>query len=357
MKKNIFSSLKYRIAITVFILEAIMLTFVLWSTFSFIEVQAKDDLSNRHEIIFELIEQISINSIFTEEYDDLQQYIEKISNDPEIINIAILNVDNIVIAHSDFQSVGSESTKKVSSGNRYWIKNRLSNLGAIEIEFSLEHIEKQLLKAKKLGISIAVVGMIVIAISGLIFGFLLTHKLDSLTKIIHKFKESGEYINVEVTGSDEIAILGNAFNHMSNKINSYISEIKADKYMLEVRVTERTKELDDTYGHDVGDAALVTIANVLTQNIRQTDVVGRWGGEEFMVVCPETLIEGALNLGEKLRSIIEKTNFHTIGNITCSFGVAEIYANETVKDIIKRADVALYTAKEKGRNCVVKASI
>ena len=120
---------------------------------------------------------------------------------------------------------------------------------------------------------------------------------------------------------------------------------------------DKFKNVNDTYGHDVGDATLVTIANVLTKNIRQADVVGRWGGEEFLVVCPETSIEGALNLGEKLRSIIEKTNFNTIGNITCSFGVAEIYANETVKDIIKRADVALYNAKEKGRNCVVKASM
>ena len=418
MIKKILSSLKYRIAITVFIMEAIMLTIVLWNTFSFIEIQAKEDLDNRHQIIIELIKQITGNSIFSEEYDDLQQYIEQISQDPEIINIAILNKKGIIIAHSNFQMVGEKAASRPSSNHHYWIKQRLPKLGDIEVEFSLERIERQLRKAKRLGVGIAIAGMMIIAISGLMFGFLLTHKLGSLTKVIRHFKESGEYLNIEVSGSDEIATLSNAFNHMSNKINVYIEKIESDKNLLEVRVNERTQELEeaqhrlvnaneqlktlaitdhltglynrikiedrleveylrycryknifsvilldidkfkmvnDTYGHDIGDITLVTTADTLTNNIRQIDTVGRWGGEEFIVVCPETEIEGASKLAEKLRMIIEKTTFNTIGNITCSFGVAEIQHTETIKNLLKRSDIALYYAKEEGRNRVTCA--
>jgi len=418
MIKKILSSLKYRIAITVFIMEAIMLTIVLWNTFSYIELQAKEDLDNRHQIIIELIKQITSNSIFSEEYDDLQQYIEQISQDPEIINIAILNKKGIIIAHSNFQMVGEKQASQNSSPHHYWIKKRLTKLGDIEIEFSLARIQRQLRKAKQLGIGIAIAGMMIIAISGLMFGFLLTHKLGSLTKVIKQFKESGEYLNIEVTGSDEIATLSNAFNHMSNKINDYIEKIESDKNLLEVRVNERTQELEDaqhrlvnvneqlktlaitdhltglynrikiedrleveytrhiryknifsvilldidkfkavndTYGHDIGDITLVKTAKILTNNIRQTDTVGRWGGEEFIVICPETEIEGAVKLAEKLRKVIEKTIFDSIGSITCSFGVAEINNADTIKNIIKRSDIALYNAKEQGRNRVIKA--
>lgn len=416
MIKTIFSSLKYRIAITVFVLEAIMLTFVLWNTFSFIEIQAQEDLDNRHLIVVELIKQITSNSIFSEEYDDLQQYIEQIAQDPEIINIAIQNKNGIIIAHSDFQKVGQQAIENTVSPHHYWITKRLPKLGTIEIEFSLQRIKKQLYKAKRLGIGIAIAGMFVIAISGLMFGFLLTHKLGSLTKVISKFKESGEYNSLEITGNDEIAMLSNAFNHMSDKINKYIERIESDKDLLEIRVTERTKELEeakhrlvdaneqlqklsitdhltglynrikieellqsekkrreryknvfsvilldidnfkyvnDNYGHDVGDDALITAARILAQNIRLADDVGRWGGEEFIIVCPETDQKGAFNLAEKLRKIFEQTDFNMAGKITCSFGTAEIGDSENIKGLIKRSDLALYKAKKQGRNRVI----
>lgn len=418
MVKAALSSLKYRIAISVFVMEAIMLTVVLWNTFNFVENQAKEDLDNRHKIVVELIQQISSNSMFSEEYDDLQQYIEQISQDPEIFNIAILNRSGVIIAHSQFDKVGEKMHEKFSSPHHYWVTKQISKFGFLEIEFSLERITKQLQKARQLGIGIAMAGMIVIAISGLMFGFLLTHKLGSLTKVISKFKESGEYSYVEISGSDEIATLSRAFNHMGNKINDYIDRIESDKDLLEVRVAERTKELEDakqkmaevnsrlesmaitdhltglfnrikieesmeteylrrmryrtsfsvvlldidkfknvndTYGHDVGDSTLVTLSNILSNHVRKIDIVGRWGGEEFIVVCPGTDINGAAILAENLRNEIEKSEFDIVGTITCSFGVAEMRDDEMLKELIKRSDVGLYLAKAQGRNRVVIA--
>lgn len=114
------------------------------------------------------------------------------------------------------------------------------------------------------------------------------------------------------------------------------------------------KEVNDTYGHDVGDEVLIDTVNILKQNIRATDILGRWGGEEFLIILPQTDILEAEQLAEKLRAAIYNHNFSKIGKKTCSFGVSEFKDDdETSKNIVKRADNALYEAKNLGRNRVV----
>lgn len=118
------------------------------------------------------------------------------------------------------------------------------------------------------------------------------------------------------------------------------------------------KSVNDLFGHLTGDKVLVGIAKVLQENARKTDSVGRWGGEEFMIVCPETQLDGAHKLAEKLREMIEHHHFPEIGKITCSFGVSEVELHDTAEKVVKRADDALYQAKELGRNrvCILRES-
>lgn len=112
------------------------------------------------------------------------------------------------------------------------------------------------------------------------------------------------------------------------------------------------KLVNDNYGHQMGDQVLVEFARMLRENIRMIDTIGRWGGEEFLVILPETDEEGALSLAEKLRDIINKHSFGRVGPITASFGVA-ISADDINEDeLITRADEALYLAKNNGRNRV-----
>ncbi|OHE10979.1 MAG: hypothetical protein A2513_01425 [Sulfurimonas sp. RIFOXYD12_FULL_33_39] len=114
------------------------------------------------------------------------------------------------------------------------------------------------------------------------------------------------------------------------------------------------KEVNDTYGHDIGDEVLIDIAKILKQNIRATDILGRWGGEEFLIILPQTDILETGLLAEKLRMAIENNTFDKIGKKTCSFGVSEFKeSDESSKNIVKRADNALYKAKDLGRNRVV----
>ena len=117
------------------------------------------------------------------------------------------------------------------------------------------------------------------------------------------------------------------------------------------------KKINDQYGHDVGDYVLKEVAVVLKKNIRKVDSVARWGGEEFLIVLPDTTLNGAAKVIEKIRSSIESFNFEFNQEkikVTMSFGVA-CHANECnqMESIIKLADDLLYKAKEQGRNRVI----
>lgn len=110
------------------------------------------------------------------------------------------------------------------------------------------------------------------------------------------------------------------------------------------------KSVNDTFGHLVGDTVLKDIARLLKENIRESDYVGRWGGEEFLVINPETATTGAFLLAEKLRKTIEAHSFQSVGVKTISLGIATLQEEEWEEDMLKRADGALYRAKNSGRN-------
>ncbi|QEL55144.1 sensor domain-containing diguanylate cyclase [Chromobacterium paludis] len=112
------------------------------------------------------------------------------------------------------------------------------------------------------------------------------------------------------------------------------------------------KSVNDCYGHQAGDAVLIDLARLLQANIRATDTLGRWGGEEFLAILPETGLDSAALLGEKLRAVIAAYPFPAVGHKTASFGAAQIRPEENIKDLVGRADQALYQAKSNGRNRV-----
>lgn len=112
------------------------------------------------------------------------------------------------------------------------------------------------------------------------------------------------------------------------------------------------KEINDMYGHHVGDQALVTTTHLAQGVLRAQDLISRWGGEEFLVLCPATTLEQGIQIAERIREAISSHIFDEVGTITASFGVAEYRAGETVEELVARADKALYVAKERGKNCV-----
>lgn len=113
------------------------------------------------------------------------------------------------------------------------------------------------------------------------------------------------------------------------------------------------KQVNDSLGHHAGDALLTDFSHLLRNNSRKSDIVGRWGGEEFLIICPETELSGAVHHAEKLRKKIEAENFPAVARkVTASFGVTDCRAGDSSGEIIQRADNALYESKNKTRNCV-----
>jgi diguanylate cyclase (GGDEF)-like protein len=113
------------------------------------------------------------------------------------------------------------------------------------------------------------------------------------------------------------------------------------------------KTINDTWGHLVGDQVLIELVRVVSRHVRTADVLARWGGEEFVILLPQSRLDQAQQLAEKLRRLISETPFDPVGRITSSFGVTEYHPPETADAWLDRADRALYRAKTDGRNRVV----
>jgi len=116
------------------------------------------------------------------------------------------------------------------------------------------------------------------------------------------------------------------------------------------------KQINDTYGHDVGDVVLKDISNIILKSTRKTDIASRWGGEEFMILLPETSLDNGMTIAQTLRKNVESFNFNGVeGSITISLGVAVFKNGIDCRDtIVKNVDLALYKAKECGKNQVIK---
>ncbi|MCA1949157.1 MAG: GGDEF domain-containing protein, partial [Treponema sp.] len=113
------------------------------------------------------------------------------------------------------------------------------------------------------------------------------------------------------------------------------------------------KRVNDTFGHRTGDEVIQSVANSIMANIRKTDVAGRYGGEEFLVLLPETDLKAARVVAEKIRSTLNQLSFATSAlSVTISAGVAEAEKGETFEALITRVDTKLYQAKRNGKNRV-----
>lgn len=132
--------------------------------------------------------------------------------------------------------------------------------------------------------------------------------------------------------------------------------IKADRYKQPLSVLifdiDQFKLVNDSYGHLVGDRVLVELCDMARQQTRDSDLLARWGGEEFIMLMPNTGLNEAMAVAEKLRANFASHNFQDAGSITASFGVALYQPGESVDHWISRADAALYEAKQEGRNKV-----
>ncbi|WP_416307179.1 diguanylate cyclase [Neptunicella sp. SCSIO 80796] len=112
------------------------------------------------------------------------------------------------------------------------------------------------------------------------------------------------------------------------------------------------KSVNDTYGHSVGDRVLIETAQILKKQVRSIDVVGRWGGEEFIILLPDTVLNDATALAKRICKAVASHHIEPVGKMTCSIGVSFFKDGDSLDTVFVNADRALYQAKEKGKNTV-----
>ena len=170
-----------------------------------------------------------------------------------------------------------------------------------------------------------------------------------------------EKINIELREQSVRDGLTGLFNRRKLDEEIRNASIKAGRYSQDFAIIimdiDYFKNVNDTYGHDAGDVVLKEIGQILMENIRDADVCGRWGGEEFMIICPEINISHAYLLAERLRQLIGTYSFSGALKVTASFGIATFKEFSDARIIIKQADSRLYDAKMLGRNRVVGATV
>ena len=151
--------------------------------------------------------------------------------------------------------------------------------------------------------------------------------------------------------TDPLTQLSNRIRLDEKLLESHQSYQRTQRqYAIIILDLDNFKRINDTYGHLIGDKTLIAIARILRDNIRDVDVVGRWGGEEFMIICPETDAEGAKYLARKIQEVINTYEFPHINTLTCSFGISVSHEGDRIENVVGRADSALYRAKEEGKN-------
>lgn len=127
----------------------------------------------------------------------------------------------------------------------------------------------------------------------------------------------------------------------------------ATKLALVMIDLDHFKQVNDTYGHNIGDFVLKHFAALVSASVREADMFARWGGEEFVLLLRNAGCDEAFGVGEKIRSLVETQSFEGAGRVTCSIGITEVAEDDTIQSAIERADSAMYAAKDAGRNCTV----
>ncbi|MGC8765808.1 MAG: GGDEF domain-containing protein [Brevinematia bacterium] len=215
-------------------------------------------------------------------------------------------------------------------------------IGVAEIFFSKTGLFETYYSYRNFSIFIVVI--VVLISSFLIYLYIMINR---------KLEEKTEMIRM-LSLTDELTRIFNR-KKINDALKDEINRAKRYKgyFTLIMFDIDHFKRTNDNFGHDVGDSVLKNVVKVVGAQLRITDIFGRWGGEEFIIICPNTTKLDGVALAERIRGSIESFAFPVVKDVSCSFGVTEFIITDSEDSILKRVDDALYEAKEKGRNRVV----
>ena len=239
-------SLKYRIAATIFALEVVLIGAVLWITLTHSMRSTEEQIAHTEEVTLQLLSDLSRASLLTDEFSDLQTFIEGATRDPRIITVLVGSAQGQVVAATDPELIAAPFPELVvRRAHRYWkkieIRGHAGVRGTLAIKVSHQPLMQASKEARNLGISTAVVGMIAIAIVGIAMGFLLTRRLGALAVAADRAAGGELGVRLAPTGTDEVARVGRAFDSMMAQLESNLQALKAARDQL-IEPTEAMSE-------------------------------------------------------------------------------------------------------------------
>lgn len=185
-----------------------------------------------------------------------------------------------------------------------------------------------------------------LVVSGIVFDISENKKMEN------DLKESNEKLQ-QLAITDELT---SAYNRrfMTYKISDEVERYNRSQspFSLIMLDIDKFKLANDRLGHEVGDAVLKKVVEVISEEIRTIDVLSRWGGDEFLVLLPDTTKTGAIIVAEKIKVELNNIVIENLGSITASIGVSDYNRDQSIKVFIKKVDNLMYKAKAEGRNCV-----
>jgi polar amino acid transport system substrate-binding protein len=234
-------------------------------------------------------------------------------------------------------------------------------LNSISAEKRKEIYDKWVYVTVDEGISFALIWKFLLALAVILLFFLYRYKLtlNYNNQLVH-INEELERLNLqleEISQTDQLTGLSNR-RHLDKTLLHEVNRSRrySSTFCIMLIDIDFFKKVNDTYGHPQGDKVLQKVAEILKNNSREIDTVGRWGGEEFLLILTHTDLDTATSVANKLRSKIKAYDFGLEREITASFGVTEFdIGKDTESSILSRVDANLYEAKETGRDKVVSS--
>lgn len=234
-------SLRYRIAVTIFVLEALMVGVVLWQTTSNMLEASREQQSVHEEVTLNPLANFSRIALLTDELSEVQNYFQKLVDSGDVTHILLADGRNRIVASSNMREIGKPLPKLPASENRYWrmrdIGNESGRMGVLAVEFSQAAMMEARRRTLNLGVGIALAGMGLIAVVGLVMGRLLTRKLDRLAESAQKVAAGDLHITLGFEGNDEVDRVGRAFDRMVRRIERQIEELKDSRETFELAVS------------------------------------------------------------------------------------------------------------------------
>lgn len=234
-------SLKYRIAVTIFVLEALMVGVVLWQTTSLSIQAAQKQQAVHEEVTLNPLADMSRLALMTDEFAEVQTYFERIANNMDAIHIMLSDRHDRVVASTKLDDVGRPMPPLEDGQQRYWrvrvIGNSSAKMGVLAVEFSHAAMLNANRHTLNLGIGLALTGMVIIAIIGIVLGHLLTRKLDVLATTAQRIASGDLQAVSGLKDDDEVGEVGRAFDHMARTLQVHVEQIKESRESFALAVS------------------------------------------------------------------------------------------------------------------------